>query len=105
PVPATELPVTAADVRNNRARLFLVDHGVAHQRAVRVVGEREGRLYLEPDLAPGSLVVLDGRSLLADGDRVQSTEVPQATPPAAPQPTPQPAHVTPATAAPPGAAR
>jgi SOS-response transcriptional repressor LexA len=34
------------------------------------LGEREGQLYLSPDVPEGTMVVLDGRAQLEDGDLV-----------------------------------
>lgn len=69
-VPATMIPVYAASVRGKKATVFVVEGDVAHARSVAVIGEASGQLYLATDLAPGALVVTEGRALLADGDRV-----------------------------------
>lgn len=70
PQPATRVPLYAASVRGKKASLFVVEGGVARARTVAVVGESGGDLFLALDLPPGSLVVTEGRGLLADGDRV-----------------------------------
>ncbi len=70
PAPATVIPLQAAVVRGEQATLFLVEQGIARRRSVRVLGEREGRLYLASSLPAGSEVVLEGRALLRDGERV-----------------------------------
>jgi RND family efflux transporter MFP subunit len=81
PVPATEIPLTAANVRGRRANIFVVDGAAAHARAVQVVGERGGSLFVEPGLAAGAKVVTEGRALLADGDNVNA-RLETAAPPA-----------------------
>ncbi len=84
PLSATVIPLYAATVRGPRATVFVVEDGVAHTRAVRVLGEVGGKLYVERALAPGAEVVTEGRALLRDGDRVDMTKGrPVATPPAA----------------------
>ncbi len=71
PQPASAVPLAAAAVRSGKVSLFEVDGDVAHARVVPLLGEREGLLYLDPSLKPGTLVALEGRSLLQDGDRVK----------------------------------
>lgn len=71
PVPASELPVRAAAVRGEQATLFVVSDDIAHKRKVPVLGEVTGSLFLPLDtLPPETLVVVEGRALLSDGDRV-----------------------------------
>ena len=70
PEPASAIPLAAAAVRSGKVTLFTVDGDVAHVRVVPLLGEREGLLYLDPMLKPGTPVVLEGRALLQDGDRV-----------------------------------
>jgi multidrug efflux pump subunit AcrA (membrane-fusion protein) len=70
PVPATELPLAAATIRGAKAQVFVVSDGKAHARPVEVKGESGGALFVDPSLAAGSLLVLEGRSLLNDGDPV-----------------------------------
>ena len=85
PVAATEIPLTAANVRGGRASVFVVEGGVAHARVVPVVGERAGSLFVDAQLAPGSLMVTEGRALLIDGDPVDAhREAPSSPTPAAP---------------------
>jgi RND family efflux transporter MFP subunit len=72
PVPAVEVPLLAASVRGSKASVFVVEDGIAHTRVVPVLGERGGKVYLEPSLKPGSLVVTEGRALLNDGDKVNA---------------------------------
>ena len=81
PQPATQIPLSAATVRGEKATIYVVEGNVAHKRTVLVKGEREGQLYLEASLAPGSLVVTEGRALLSDNDKVAaSVEKPSAAP-------------------------
>jgi len=64
------LPSAAAKVEGTRATLFVLEGDRARKKVLRFLGEREGELYLSPDLPPGALVVLDGREQLEDGDQV-----------------------------------
>jgi RND family efflux transporter MFP subunit len=75
PVPATELPLYAATVRNNRASVFTVEGGVARAQTVAVKGEAGGSLFVDPALQAGAAVVTEGRALLEDGDRVTAKEM------------------------------
>jgi membrane fusion protein, multidrug efflux system len=71
PVKATAVPVIAALVRGNKATLFRIDGATAHEVDAKLLGERDGMLYLDPATLPaGSVVVSEGRGELADGDRV-----------------------------------
>jgi RND family efflux transporter MFP subunit len=70
PVPATEIPIYAASVRGKKATLFVIEGDVARARTVAVKGEVGGSLFVEAALAPGTMIVTEGRALLADGDRV-----------------------------------
>ena len=70
PQPAVEIPLLAAKVRGKNATVFLVENGVAKKAVFQVLGERGGSLFLSPDLKAGSQVVTQGRSLLADKDKV-----------------------------------
>jgi RND family efflux transporter MFP subunit len=74
PVPATRVPLRAATVRGKVAVVFVVEGEIARARTVAVLGESAGDLYLATTLAPGSLVVSEGRAMLADGDRVVAQE-------------------------------
>jgi len=73
PEPATEIPLSAATVRGDKATVYVVEGDVAHKRSAHVKGEREGRLFLDVSLAPGSRVVTEGRALLNDNDKVASS--------------------------------
>ena len=75
PVAATELPLYAATVRNNKAKLFTVDQNVAHAQTVAIRGEAGGSLFVDPSLSAGTAVVTEGRGLLEDGDRVTAKEL------------------------------
>jgi len=84
PAPAVDVPLLAASVRGSKASVFVVENGVAHTRVVPVLGERGGRVYLEPTLKPGSFVVTEGRALLSDGDKVSAEVEQEPALPAAP---------------------
>lgn len=72
-VPAAEIPLTAAKIRGKSAAVFVVEDGVAKKLSVPVLGERGGSLFLKPEaLAVGAHVVTEGRSLLANNERVAS---------------------------------
>ena len=83
PKPATEIPLYAATVRRGKAKLFVVAQNIAHERNADVEGEAEGALFLDRALAPGTLVVSEGRALLKEGDAVEAKEVPIAGHPVA----------------------
>jgi RND family efflux transporter MFP subunit len=74
PQPASEVPLRAATVRGDQATLFVVDGDVAKQVVVPVLGEAGGTLYVDPKLAAGQPVVIEGRALLDDGDKVTAKE-------------------------------
>jgi membrane fusion protein (multidrug efflux system) len=74
PLPATEIPLLAATVRGARATVFTVDGDVARAKTVPVLGELGGSLFVGPVLAPDTLVVTQGRTLLHDGDHVDMTK-------------------------------
>jgi membrane fusion protein (multidrug efflux system) len=78
PIVATMLPLYAAAIQGEKAVVFVIEGDVAHSRVVPVKGEIGGRLYLDPSLAPGSRVVVEGRALLEDGDRVAMKPSPTA---------------------------
>jgi membrane fusion protein (multidrug efflux system) len=73
PTPATMVPLSAAAVRGPKATVFVIEGDVAHVRIVPLKGEFAGKLYLDPQLAPGARVVTEGRALLSEGDRVAAT--------------------------------
>ncbi len=70
PARAIEVPLTAADVDGAKAHIVVAAHGVAHVKTLRVLGERGGSLFLEPQLPPGTHVVTEGRAAVDDGDKV-----------------------------------
>ena len=72
PVEAAQIPLAAATVRGEKATVFVIENDVAHQKSFRMLGEREGALFLDPSLKPGTPVVTQGRSALAEGDKVQA---------------------------------
>jgi hypothetical protein len=75
-VPASAIPLIAADLTQDKARLFTVDDSVAHAHTLPVLGEVGGQLYLQPSvLAAGSRVVLEGRATLNDKDPVEAHEI------------------------------
>lgn len=76
PKEACRVPSLAANLRGQKAALFVVKDGVASRRIVSVLGEAAGQLYVGPaELPQGTLVVTEGRALLEDGDRVAAKEV------------------------------
>ncbi len=72
PVPALELPLVAARVKNGKASVVVVVDDVARTKTVPVLGERGGALFVGVDagLAAGALVVSEGRSLVTEGAKV-----------------------------------
>ncbi len=74
PQTATRVPLRAATLRGDKATLFIVDGEVAKRITVPVLGEQSGALYLDPKLPAGAAVVLEGRALLDDEDRVTARE-------------------------------
>lgn len=69
-VPATEIPLLSARIKGKTASVFVVESSVAKTMTLTVLGERGGSLFVKPDLEPGTQVVTQGRSLLADKDKV-----------------------------------
>jgi len=71
PLAATAIPLPAATVHAGKAKVFVVDNGIAHLRRAVVVGERDGQLYVDAKALPGGAkVVTQGRNLLDDGEAV-----------------------------------
>jgi RND family efflux transporter MFP subunit len=71
PADAFEVPLLAAKIRGKSATVFVVEDGVAKKVTIDVVGESGGSLFLSPKgLSAGKQVVTQGRSLLANNDRV-----------------------------------
>jgi membrane fusion protein (multidrug efflux system) len=77
PQPATIVPLRAGTLRGDKATLFLVDKDVAHRTTVLSLGELGGNLYVDPKLAAGTPIVVEGRALLDDLDRVAAKEIAQ----------------------------
>jgi RND family efflux transporter MFP subunit len=75
PHPATVVPLRAAVVRGDKATLFTVESGRAKRVTVPVLGEEDGRLYVDPKLSAQTLVVVEGRALLEDGAAVAPKEL------------------------------
>ncbi len=84
PQEALELPLIAAAVRGSKATVFVVDGDVVHAKTLRLLGEREGNLFVEPAIPPQSRIVLEGRSGLKDGDHVRAIADPLTEPAAQP---------------------
>jgi hypothetical protein len=72
PTPALELPLAAVSIRGTKATLFTVKGDKAHLISVLMKGEAGGSVFLETDatLDPSTPVVLQGRTLLSEGDAV-----------------------------------
>ncbi len=68
--PALQLPVVAASMRGDNATVFSVDKGKARRRVVPVLGERDGLVFVKPDLPPETPIITEGRALVHDGDAV-----------------------------------
>lgn len=79
--PAIEVPLTAASVHEDKASLFVIGKdSVAHRTTVKLLGEKDGQLYLDPSLGADALVVAEGRAGLLEGDKV-SAKTDRAPPP------------------------
>jgi RND family efflux transporter MFP subunit len=77
PIAATAVPLPTADIKGEKASVFVVAKGVARKRRAPVIGERDGVLYLDPNALPAGVpVVLEGKNLLADGDAVAAKVAP-----------------------------
>jgi membrane fusion protein (multidrug efflux system) len=73
--PATRIPLIAADLSQDKAKLVTVSDSIAHVETLVVLGEAGGDLYVKPSLlAAGAEVVLEGRAALNDQDRVDAKE-------------------------------
>lgn len=70
-VPATSVPLTAVTMNDEKATFYTVDGDVAHSHTVVELGEVGPNVFFSPSaLQPGTLIVVEGRALLKDGDRV-----------------------------------
>jgi multidrug efflux pump subunit AcrA (membrane-fusion protein) len=76
PVPATEIPLSACNVRGDKATVMVVQDGAARRKTVEVKGEGQGTLYVDESLPAGTAVVAEGRAGLKDGDPVTATPAP-----------------------------
>ncbi len=75
PTEASEIPVYAATVIEDKAALFVVDRGIAHKRDVEILGEVGGTLFVRPEQLPvGTVVVSEGQALLENNDPVEAKE-------------------------------
>src|SRR5262249_47776409 len=81
PTPATELPLAAVSIRGSKASLFALQGDKAHALTLPVKGEAGGSVFLDTSLSAGALVVLQGRTLLNDGDTVVAKQEHAAEPP------------------------
>lgn len=81
PSPATEIPLAAAAVRGDKATVFVVAGQRVRKAVVSVKGERGGTLFVDPSLRAGSSVVTEGRSVIKDGDLVETAVVADAAQP------------------------
>lgn len=72
PVDAIRIPLNGAKVRGAKATVFVVEGDVATSQTLEVLGEEGANLYLKPEIAAGTRIVTEGRSLLRSGDRVFS---------------------------------
>jgi membrane fusion protein, multidrug efflux system len=77
-VQATALPLIAADLSQDKAKLFTVTDGTASLHTLTILGEAKSKLFIDPQLLPaGAEVVLEGRAGLNNKDKVQATELEQ----------------------------
>ena len=74
PQPAVLVPLRSATVRGEQATIFVVVESIAKRTVLPVLGEVGGTLYLDPKLGENTPVVVEGRALLDDGDRVIAKE-------------------------------
>jgi RND family efflux transporter MFP subunit len=73
--PAVTVPLVAASITGSNAAVFVIEGNVVHKRTFEIQGEQGSDLFLDTTLKPGSLVVTEGRELLAESDRVAATEM------------------------------
>lgn len=70
-VPATAVPLSAVTMNDKKATLDTVEGDVAHTHTLVEMGEVGPNVFFaEGVLKPGTLVVVEGRALLRDGDHV-----------------------------------
>jgi hypothetical protein len=74
-------------VRGAKATVFVIEGDKARLLTAAVKGEDAGRLFLDPAaLLPGARVVVEGRALLVEGDRVEVKLLPDEAPAASAAP-------------------
>ena len=79
-VPATAVPLSAVTMNDRKATFYTAEAGVAHAHTLVEIGEAGANVYFDPAvLKPGSMVVVEGRAMLKDGDPV-ATQVAAAAP-------------------------
>jgi membrane fusion protein, multidrug efflux system len=83
PTRATAVPLYAASITGTKAAMFTVENGVAHKTMFPVLGERGSDLFVDMSLKPGTLVVTEGRTALAEGEHVAATRIAYAVAPVA----------------------
>jgi membrane fusion protein, multidrug efflux system len=69
---AIELPLRAATIRGTKANLFVIEGDAAKSVSARVLGESGKSVFLERFISAGTLVVLEGRAQLRNGDVVRT---------------------------------
>lgn len=69
---AIELPLRAATIRGTKANLFILDGDAAKSMSARVLGESSKSVFLERFITAGTLVVVEGRAQLQNGDVVRT---------------------------------
>jgi hypothetical protein len=71
------VPISAASINDVKATLFTVEAGRAQSVTYPELGEQGAYVYFDPKLLkPDVPVVLEGRALLKDGDRVAAKPAP-----------------------------
>jgi membrane fusion protein, multidrug efflux system len=69
---AIELPLRAATIRGSKANLFIIEGDAAKSASARVLGESVKSVFLERFIDAGTLVVIEGRAQLRNGDVVRT---------------------------------
>ncbi|HSI04892.1 MAG: efflux RND transporter periplasmic adaptor subunit [Myxococcota bacterium] len=70
PASASEIPASAAKIRGDIATVMVIDGDTVSRVRVKLLGERDGKVYVEPSLSAGTQVVVDSSKQLRDGDHV-----------------------------------
>jgi RND family efflux transporter MFP subunit len=79
PISATAVPLPAVTMNDKKATLYTVEGEVAHSHTFIALGEVGANVFFSPDvLKPGSMIVVEGRALLKDGDQVAAKTAPAA---------------------------